>query len=138
MKAAAIPEVWLTAYQLLFVEGGGVKPGDVVLIHAAGSGVGTSAVQLATHAGARVIVTAGVRFIFLWLFRFLLASGADKKIDKTRQLGAVGGVNYKSGPWANAVKELAPNGVDLLLDCVGGSYCEQNAEVMGFQTISKK
>ena len=51
--------MWLTAYQLLFVEGGGVKQGDVVLVHAGGSGVGTSIIQLAVDAGARVIVTAG-------------------------------------------------------------------------------
>eukprot|EP00300_Choanocystis_sp_HF-7_P030936 c39955_g1_i1.p1 GENE.c39955_g1_i1~~c39955_g1_i1.p1 ORF type:complete len:338 (-),score=75.60 c39955_g1_i1:26-1003(-) len=116
-QAGAVPEVWLTAYQIIFVEGGGLKQGDVVLIHAGGSGVGTAATQLSVRAGAHVIVTAG----------------ADSKIERAKELGAIGGVNYKSvGPWGDAVKALSPTGsVDLVLDCVGGSYCEQNADVLG-------
>ena len=57
-EAAAIPEVWLTAYQLLHTTAG-IKPGNTVLIHAGGSGVGTAAVQLVKLAGASSFVTAG-------------------------------------------------------------------------------
>ena len=45
-KAATVPEVWLTAFQLLHLVAGGVKPGQSVLVHAGGTGVGTAAVQL--------------------------------------------------------------------------------------------
>ena len=58
-EAAALPEVWLTAFQLLHLVAGGVKPGQSVLIHAGGSGVGTAAVQLVRLAGGRSMVTAG-------------------------------------------------------------------------------
>ncbi len=76
--AAAVPETWLTAFQLLFLVGEG-RRGDVVLVHAAGSGVGTAAVQLATSAGMKVIAIAGT----------------DEKLAVARSLGAVDGVNYK-------------------------------------------
>ena len=57
-EAAAIPEQWLTAFQLLFLVGE-MKKGDNVLIHAGGSGVGTAAVQLVTLMGGNAFVTAG-------------------------------------------------------------------------------
>ncbi len=57
-QAAAVPEAWLTAFQLLHVVGR-VRRGDWVLIHAAASGVGTAAIQLALLAGAKPLVTAG-------------------------------------------------------------------------------
>lgn len=57
-EAAGVAETWLTAFQLLHLVGS-VAAGDIVLVHAGGSGVGLAATQLAKHAGARVIVTAG-------------------------------------------------------------------------------
>ena len=59
-QAAAVPEVWLTAYQLLHTTAG-LTPGNTVLVHAGGSGVGTAAVQLVKLAGATAFVTAGSR-----------------------------------------------------------------------------
>ena len=80
--AAAIPETWLTAFQLLRLVGH-VATGDTVLVHAAGSGVGTAAVQLAARVfGATVIAVAG----------------ADDKLAVAAQLGAAHGVNYKTTP----------------------------------------
>jgi NADPH:quinone reductase-like Zn-dependent oxidoreductase len=76
--AAAIPEVWLTAYQLLHIVGR-LEPTDTVLIHAAGSGVGTAAVQLARLAGATVIAVAG----------------DDDKLKIVSDLGAHHTINYK-------------------------------------------
>lgn len=110
--AAAIPETWLTAYQLLhFV--GEVKEGDTVLIHAAGSGVGTAAIQLAVAAGARVIAVAGT----------------SEKLELATSLGAFATANYKEGPFAPIVKGATDDkGVDLILDCVGASNWAQNAE----------
>src|SRR5689334_434378 len=75
--AAAIPEVFYTAYMTLVGEAG-LAAGETVLIHAGGSGVGTAAIQLATALGARAFVTAG---------------SADK-LERCRALGAAGGINY--------------------------------------------
>lgn len=75
--AAAIPEVWLTAFQLLHTHAG-VKRGDTVLVHAGASGVGTAAVQLCKLFGADAFVTAG----------------SAEKIDFCKSLGAMEGANY--------------------------------------------
>ena len=70
----------------------------------AGSGVSTFVVQLAAQAGARVLVT----------------SSSDEKIERSRALGAEGGVNYATGDWVAEVKELG--GVDLVVDSVGSTW----------------
>src|SRR5699024_10568557 len=77
-EAAAIPEVFLTAYQTLFWIGN-LHAGETVLIHAGGSGVGTAAIQLAKQIGANVITTAG----------------SKEKLDFCKFLGADHGINYK-------------------------------------------
>ncbi len=112
--AAGIPETWLTAYQLLhFVTE--VKANDTVVIHAGGSGVGTAATQLATQHGCRVFVTAGT----------------DEKIAKGVELGATGGANYKKTDWdVEILNQAGDDGVNAVLDCVGGSYWKQNANVL--------
>ncbi|XP_076077200.1 quinone oxidoreductase PIG3-like isoform X2 [Mytilus galloprovincialis] len=110
--AAAIPEVWLTAYQLLHTVGG-VKSGDSVLIHAGGSGVGTAATQLSILANAKPIITAG----------------STEKINMAKSLGAVAGFNYKEGDFSVGVKQHTKDaGVNLILDCIGESFYNQNIE----------
>lgn len=109
--AAAVPETWLTAFQLLFLVGG-LQANESVLVHAAGSGVGTAAVQLAAGAGARPIAVAGT----------------DAKLAVARRLGALAGVNYKATPaFSAAVAAAAPGGAQLILDPVGASFCAENA-----------
>lgn len=109
-EAAAIPEVFLTAYLNLFVLGQ-LQPGQTVLIHAGASGVGTAAIQLVREAGATSIVTAG----------------SAEKLDACLTLGANNAINYKEGPFATAVKELTGGkGVNIILDFIGASYFEQN------------
>lgn len=110
-QAAAIPEVFLTAYLNMFKLGGLTKGGKV-LIHAGASGVGTAAIQLAREAGAAsIIVTAGTET----KREFCLALGADVAID------------YKEGPFAPKVKEATEEkGVNLILDFIGAPYWEQN------------
>ncbi|MDB5078672.1 MAG: putative Quinone oxidoreductase [Chloroflexi bacterium] len=109
-EAAAIPEAFLTAYLNLFGLGE-LKSGQTVLVHAGGSGVGTAAIQLAREAGAAVFVTAG---------------SADK-LERCRQLGATGLINYKQVNFAEKVKELtAGHGVDLILDFIGADYFKDN------------
>nr|XP_033793702.1 quinone oxidoreductase PIG3 isoform X2 [Geotrypetes seraphini] len=109
-QAASIPEAWLTAFQLLhFV--GKVQQKEVVLIHAGASGVGTAAIQLTRLAGAVPIVTAGTQ----------------EKLHMARNLGAAAGFNYKKEDFSEKVLEFTHNaGVDVILDCIGGSYWEKN------------
>lgn len=110
-KGAAIPEVWLTAYQLLhFI--GGIQPDETVLIHAAASGVGTAAIQLAKQAGARNII----------------ATASAPKLDACRALGATHAFD-RTTSWDQAILD-AGHSVDLVLDCVGQSYAEQNVKVL--------
>jgi len=116
-QAAAIPEQWLTAFQLLHLVGD-LQKGDTVLIHAGGSGVGTAAIQLAVLAGATAYVTAGT----------------DAKIANAVKLGATGGFNYKTEDWAEGMlKATAGRGANVILDCVGGSHAERNAAVLAME-----
>lgn len=100
-QGAAVPEVWLTAFVNLFLEGG-LQPGETALIHAGASGVGLAAIQLARDAGARVLVT--VR--------------SESKHEACRRLGA----------------EVVPpdhnEPVDVIVDCVGGSYLADNIRTL--------
>lgn len=115
-QAAAIPEAFLTAFQLLYTIGQ-VSKDDVVLVHAGASGVGTAAIQLARLAGAMVLATVG----------------SQDKIEYCTRLGAKA-FNYKTcafdGPVNAYVKdELKQPGVTLILDCIGASYAEMNLRV---------
>lgn len=110
-EAAAIPEVFLTAYQTLFWIGQ-LREGENVLIHAGGSGVGTAAIQLAKQIGqANVITTAG----------------SKEKLDFCRSLGADACINYKEQNFDEEVLNTTKNqGVDLILDFIGASYWRKN------------
>ena len=113
-QGAAVPEVWYTAYVNLFLEGD-LEAGETVLIHAGGSGVGTAAIQLARVLDARVFVTAG----------------AEAKLDRCRQLGAELAINYKEEDFLEKVLEATGGeGVDLILDPVGGSYLARNMQAL--------
>jgi len=113
-SAAGIPETWLTAFSLLH-QMGDLGAGDFVLVYAAGSGVGTAAIQLASAHGAHVIATAG----------------SEEKLATARRLGATACFNYKEGPFAQGVLDATGGkGVQLVLDCVGGSYWNQTVEVL--------
>lgn len=112
-QAAAIPEVFYTAFVNLFMEGD-LKPGETVLIHGGASGVGTAAIQLAHHAGCRVLVTAG----------------RDDKVARCLQLGAHVGINYKVGDFFEAVREASPEGVDVILDIAAADYLDRNLKLL--------
>lgn len=104
IEAAAAPLVLITAWEALF-DRGHVKAGQTVLIHAAAGGVGHVAVQLAKHAGARVIATAST----------------PENIACVRKLGADDIINYKQTDFVAETLKLTGNqGADLVLDCVGG------------------
>jgi NADPH2:quinone reductase len=101
VSAAAIPETFATAYLNLVIEAG-MKSGDTVLIAAGASGLGTSAIQVAKHFGAKVITTIG----------------SDENIPAVKKLGADIIVNRKTGDLGTVMDE---NPVDIALDCAAGS-----------------
>lgn len=112
-EAAAIPEVFLTAYQALYWYGR-VDGGQHVLIHAGASGVGTAAIQLASGAGACVHITASA-----------------PKLEACRELGATTAVDYKSEDFVAAVLEATDGrGSDIILDFIGGPYFDRNVDVL--------
>lgn len=102
-EAAALPLVTVTAWHML-VTRAQVRPGEDVLIHAAGSGVGSLGIQIAKLLGARVIATAG----------------SDEKLAKARELGADEVVNYNADDWPREVKRLTgKRGVDVVFEHTG-------------------
>lgn len=110
--AAAIPEVYLTAYLNIFWLGQ-LKKDQTVLIHAGASGVGTAAIQLAREIGSKIIVTAGT----------------EEKRQLCLSLGAHVAIDYKDGPFAPIVEEATNGeGVDLIFDFIGAPYWEQNMD----------
>jgi putative PIG3 family NAD(P)H quinone oxidoreductase len=112
-QAAAVPEVWFTAYINLFDEGQ-LKSGETAIIHAGASGVGTAAIQLVVAAGARAIVTVG----------------SEEKAAFCRELGAIA-INYKEQDFLAVVKQMTDGqGVDVILDPVGGAYLDRNINAL--------
>src|SRR5579863_3270164 len=111
-EAAGLPEVFLTVFLNFFMLAG-IKRGETALIHGGGSGIGTASIQLLKEAGVRVIVTAGT----------------DEKCEQCRKLGADVAINYKSGPFVEAVRAATDGrGVDVILDSIGGAYLAGNIE----------
>ena len=113
-EAAALPEVFATAYLNLFMEAN-TSLGETVLLHAGASGVGTAAIQLCKQRGNPCFVTAG----------------NPEKIERCLALGAEGGWNRHDGGFVEPVKAWAPAGVDVILDPVGAGYLADNLAVLG-------
>lgn len=111
-QAAAMPEVFYTAFVNLFMEAE-LQAGETVLIHGGASGVGTAAIQLAYEAGCKVIATAGT----------------DEKTARCAGLGAELVINYKSDDFSAVIEENT-EGVDVILDMVGASYFERNLRLL--------
>ena len=108
-EAAAYPLTFLTAWHML-VARAQVRPGETVLVHAAGSGVGSAAIQIARLYGARVFATAGSR----------------QKCERGRSLGAEVAINYQENPnWSKTVYQLTNRrGVDIVIEHVGAATFE--------------
>jgi putative PIG3 family NAD(P)H quinone oxidoreductase len=114
-QAAALPEVFATAWLNLFIEAG-LKPGEKVVLHAGASGVGTAGIQLCKAFGNPCFITAG----------------SDEKIQACIELGASAGSNRNSGGFLEQATVFAgEGGVNVILDPVGGTYLEDNLKLLG-------
>lgn len=109
-EAAALPENYFTVWHNVF-ERGGLKPGESFLVHGGSSGIGTTAIQLASALGAYVIATAG----------------SKEKCDACLRLGADRAVNYREEDFVAVAKDATGGkGVNVILDMVGGAYVSRN------------
>ena len=110
-QAACLPETFFTVWSNVFMRGG-LKAGERFLIHGGSSGIGTTAIQLARHFGARVFATAG---------------SADK-CAACIDLGAERAINYRDEDFVEILR--AEGGANLILDMVGGSYIPRNIKAL--------
>jgi NADPH2:quinone reductase len=112
--AAAIPETFFTVWTNLF-ERGRLQAGERVLIHGGTSGIGTTAIQLARAFGAIAFATAG----------------SDDKCEACRGLGAARAINYHAEDFVAVVRDVTDGeGVDVILDIVGGAYLPRNLDCL--------
>jgi putative PIG3 family NAD(P)H quinone oxidoreductase len=113
-EAAAIPEVFLTAYDALFMQGR-LLAGQLALVHAIGSGVGTAALQLGRLAGAQIAGT----------------SRSQDKLDRCRALGLDVGLHVDKAEFASALQKAAGGrGCEVILDTVGAAYLSENLKAL--------
>ncbi|MEQ8322657.1 MAG: NAD(P)H-quinone oxidoreductase [Rhodospirillales bacterium] len=109
VEAAALPETCMTVWTNVF-ERAHLSPGETLLVHGGSSGIGTTAIQIASQLGSRVMATAG----------------SAEKCQACLDLGAERAVNYHEEDFVAAAKEFGGKGVDVILDMVGGDYIEKN------------
>lgn len=110
-EAACLPETYYTVWSNVFMRGG-LKAGERFLVHGGSSGIGTTAIQLASTLGARVFTTAG----------------SDDKCKVCTDLGAEVAINYKDADFVEVMAEAG--GANLILDMVGGSYIARNIKAL--------
>ncbi|MCV2867118.1 NAD(P)H-quinone oxidoreductase [Defluviimonas sp. WL0002] len=110
-EAACLPETFFTVWTNVF-ERGGLKAGELFLVHGGSSGIGTTAIQLASTLGARVFTTAG----------------SDEKCAVCKDLGAERAINYRDEDFVEIVRDAG--GADLILDMVGGDYLPRNVRAL--------
>jgi len=112
-EAAALPETFFTVWANVF-DRAGLKPGESFLVHGGSSGIGTAAIQLAKSLGSKVFTTAG----------------SAEKCAACQSLGADVAVNYTEQDYVKVLKEATDGqGVDVILDMVGGDYVARNLEL---------
>ncbi|MEM8548724.1 MAG: NAD(P)H-quinone oxidoreductase [Pseudomonadota bacterium] len=109
VTAAAIPETAFTVYSNVWMRAG-LKPGETLLVHGGSSGIGSTAIQIARALGSPVITTAGT----------------DEKCRFCEELGATLAINYRTEQWADVIQAQAADGIDVILDMVGGAYASDN------------
>lgn len=113
-EAAALPETFFTVWSNVF-ERGRLAPGETLLVHGGGSGIGTTAIQLAKAFGNKVYVTAG---------------SADK-CQRCQALGANAAIDYRQQDFVESIHHLTEGkGVDVILDMIGGDYFPRNLKCL--------
>ena len=117
VTAAAIPETFFTVWTNVF-QRGRLQANESILVHGGSSGIGTTAIQLAKARGSRVFATAG----------------SAEKCAACERLGAERAINYRDADFVAAVRELTGgDGVDVILDMVGGGYFARNIEALALE-----
>jgi putative PIG3 family NAD(P)H quinone oxidoreductase len=113
-EAAALPETTCTVYSNVFL-GARLAAGETLLVHGGGSGIGTTAIQLAKHFGATVAVTAG----------------SAEKLEACRKLGADITINYREDDFVEKLLEATGgHGADVILDIIGAGYLAKNVAAL--------
>ncbi len=114
IQAAAIPETFFTVWTNVF-DRGNLSKEDTILIHGGTSGIGTTAIQLAKHFGAKVFSTAGT----------------DEKCIKAKELGAELSINYKKEDFVEKINDYTnKKGVNIVLDMIGADYFDKNLSIL--------
>jgi NADPH:quinone reductase len=114
VQAAALCETFFTVYSNVFMRGD-LHAGEVFLVHGGSSGIGTTAIQLAAKAGARVFATAG----------------SAEKCAKCVELGAERAINYREEDFVEVMQaETEGRGINVILDMVGGNYIPRNVKAL--------
>jgi NADPH:quinone reductase len=114
VQAAAVPEAYFTVWSNVF-ERARLQPGETFLVHGGSSGVGSAAIQLANAWGARVLATAR----------------SDEKCAACVRVGALQAINYTSQDFVEVARSVTGGqGVDVILDMVGGSYLDRNVSIL--------
>ncbi|WP_083261051.1 NAD(P)H-quinone oxidoreductase [Microbulbifer aggregans] len=112
-EAAALPETMFTVWSNVF-DRAQLQPGEIFLVHGGSSGIGTTAIQLASNLGARVFATAG----------------SDEKCAACEALGAEKAINYRNDDYVEVIRQATEgHGADVILDMVGGDYVDRNVQL---------
>jgi putative PIG3 family NAD(P)H quinone oxidoreductase len=113
-EAASFPETACTVYSNVFMTAR-LQPGETILIHGGGSGIGTMAIQLAKNAGATAAVTAG----------------SQEKLEACKRLGADIAINYREENFTESLKRATnDHGADVILDIIGAAYLAGNVDAL--------
>jgi len=114
IEAAGLPETFFTVWSNVF-DRARLLPGESLLVHGGASGIGTTAIQLATALGSTVMATAG----------------SDDRASAVQALGAVRGINYRCEDFVRVVREITNNqGVNVVLDMLAGDYTARNIQCL--------
>ena len=114
VAAGALPEVACTVWSNVFMIAA-LQPGETLLVHGGGGGIGTFAIQLAHALGARVVTTAG----------------SEEKLEACRRLGAAVAVNYREQNFVEEVRAATDGaGADVILDNMGAAYLPRNLDAL--------
>ena len=109
IQAAGLPEAAFTAWTNI-VDTGRLQPGETLLVHGGTSGIGSLAIQIFAARGHRVFATAG----------------SDAKCEACQRFGAAHAINYRTEDFVAVAKQQTEDGVDVILDMVGGDYIQRN------------